>query len=303
MGTSWSVKMVIPKGRDAAPLYGGIQCVLDQVISEMSTWETGSSISLFNAAPSGSWHHLPAGFFTVLSAALEVARDTGGAYDPTIGPLVDAWGFGPASTAAAIPAQALLDSAWTRVGWGRLLLDNSCRSAFQPGGISLDLSSIAKGFAVDRIAGFLDAAGVVSYLIEVGGELRGEGVKPDGHPWWVALEEPSPCAASQPYVIALHGLSIATSGDYRRFFECDGQRYAHTLDPRTGMPVKSGPASVTVLHASCMHADAFATALTVLGETEGYDFALRHGLAARFLMQEEYEAKERVTPAFAAMLQ
>ena len=304
MGTSWTVKLVLPPGIRLSKLRAAIEHELDIVIAQMSNWEADSDISRFNATSADSWHDLPIEFFTVLECALTIAAQSGGAYDPTVGRLVDLWGFGPLPWKGAASADAIAEA--TRIiGWHRVRLDRDGRRALQPGGVQLDLSSIAKGFAVDQVAACLDRAGLTSHLVEIGGELRGTGVKPDGRPWWIALELPRDGGTApipSPAVVALHGLSIATSGDYRRFFEADGRRLAHTIDPRSGCPVVDAPASVTVLHHSCMQADALATALTVMGSRDGFSFACRHNLPALFVDRCDNGFKDLMTPAFAAML-
>ncbi|TWG87432.1 thiamine biosynthesis lipoprotein [Cupriavidus gilardii J11] len=316
MGTSWSVQGLLDDdgGGDVEDrLAAGVQSVLDRVVAEMSNWREDSDIGRFNRAGPGSWHVLPAACFAVLEAALTIAGDSGGAYDPTAGPLVDLWGFGPSGPRTAPPALADIDAARARCGWRRVEVDSDGRRVCQPGGLSLDLCAIAKGYAVDAVSAWLRAQGVVHHLVEVGGELRGEGVKPDGMPWWVELESPPAISARagqrpeqrpeyQLTVVALHGLSVATSGDYRRYFDSDGQRYAHTIDPRTGYPTQHALASVTVLHRQCMLADAWSTALTVLGPDAGARLAERHGIAARMLVRTPDGFAEVVTPAFAAML-
>lgn len=303
MGTSWSVNLVAPKSVPLLDALNGVQKELDRVVSQMSTWEADSDLSRFNRAPVGTWHVLPGELVTVLSYALSVAEASGGAYDPTIGPLVNLWGFGPDPKRTAEPAVNDLDAARSRCGWRQVLVEPEERRVFQPGGLYIDLSAVAKGFGVDQAARYLLKIGVNDFLIEVGGELRGEGAKPDGTPWWVALERPpSGALAPTETVAALHGLSIATSGDYRKFTEIDGRRLSHTIDPRTGRPVAGKPASVTVLHADCMRADALATAITVLGADEGMRFAEKQGVAALSLMRTRQGFEERMTPAFAAML-
>ncbi|SPC20052.1 FAD:protein FMN transferase [Cupriavidus taiwanensis] len=304
MGTSWSVAALLPPDADAGAIGAGIRAVLGRVIAQMSNWEADSDLSRFNRAPSGSWHALPADAFAVLQAALQVARDSGGAYDPSAGPLVDLWGFGPAPARRAPPSPDDVQAARGRCGWARIEIDAAGRRAWQPGGVALDFCAIAKGFAVDAVARYLCEQGLEHHLTEIGGELRGHGVKPDGMPWWVALEAP-PGAGSddaQQTLVALHGLSVATSGDYRRYFDSDGRRYAHTIDPRTGYPASHALASVTVIHPQCMLADALSTALTVLGPDAGMAHARRHGVAARFLVRTANGFLEHLSPAFAAML-
>jgi thiamine biosynthesis lipoprotein len=297
MGTTWALKLVLPADVTLEDIQSVVQCQLDRIVAEMSTWLPSSNISSFNSAHADSLHELPVDLCTVLDHALNVARMTHGAFDPTIGLLINRWGFGPAGRFAPAPLPLEISQLRERCGWTRLVLDPIRRMIIQPGGLSVDLSAIAKGFAVDRVAELLDLMGVQHFLLEIGGELRGQGIKPDGMPWWVALE-----TALEPTLIALHRLSVATSGDYRRFYENGHARYSHTLDPRTGRPITNGVACVTVLHESCMHADALSTALTVMGVEEGMAFAKRNGIAARFLLRKNYGLEERMTPAFAAML-
>lgn len=301
MGTSWAARLVVADDAGLSGLRDVIARALAGVVAEMSDWEPGSAISRFNRAPAGSWHDLPPAFFTVLDHALALAAATDGAYDPTAGRLVDLWGFGPAPALGLPPRDADIAAAQATMGWQRIALDPARRAALQPGGLRLDLSSIAKGYGVDAAAAALRAAGVENFLVEVGGELIGAGVKPDRTPWWVEIEAP-PGATMVPIVAALHGLAVATSGNYRRFVDIGGERFAHTLDPRTGRPVDNGLTSVTVLHPSCMSADAMATALTVLGPDAGLAFASRRGVAAHFLVERDGGVIERITPAFGAML-
>ena len=287
MGTSWSVRLAVAPSLDCSRLQQGLQRQLDAVVAEMSHWEDDSDLGRFNRAAPGSWHVLPPAFFDVLSFAMEVSRDSGGACDPCAGALVSLWGFGPHGRYAqddfAPPSPHAVAAALAQLAAQRVQLEREGRRALQPGGVQLDLSAVAKGYGVDRLAYYLTSQGIADFLVEVGGELRGAGVKPDGQPWWVSLEQVEGEAEQDQLVLALHGLAVATSGDYRRYFEHDGVRYAHTIDPRSGMPVKHGLASVTVVHAHCMAADAWSTALTVLGSEQGLALANRLGLAARFV--------------------
>ena len=298
MGTTWNVRLVAGAQLKREPVLQAIQGALDEVVAQMSTWDAGSDLCRFNRATAGTWLPLPDAFFEVAAAAREVAQRSGGAFDPTAGALVDAWGFGPRPR-GDLPDDAALARARGVAGWRRLDLDPLRRSLLQPGSLALDLSAIAKGFGVDLVARRLAALGFKSHLVEVGGELRGTGVKPDGQPWWVRLEHPD--ADAPTTLLALHGLSVATSGDYRRWFERDGTRYGHTLDPRDGRPIRHGLASVTVIHASCMLADAWSTALTVLGPDDGPALANRLRLAARFLVRRDTGLHERTSAAFDAL--
>jgi thiamine biosynthesis lipoprotein len=303
MGTSWSASVVMAP--DAASPGDALQAQLDQVVAQMSHWEADSDLGRFNRAPAGTWQTLPAEFAAVIAYALEVSRDSGGAYDPCAGALVNLWGFGPErrfdQAHFHAPSPAAIDAVMR--AQHAVQFDPATRRLFQPGGVQLDLSSVAKGFAVDQLARCLRMQGVQHYLVEVGGELRGAGVKPDGQPWWVALEGVPDTLEASATIVALHGLALATSGDYRRYFSYGTQRASHTLDPRSGYPISNDVASVTVLHPSCMAADALSTALTVLGDVDGLAFAEQRGLAARFLVRRPGALAEITTSAYRALLQ
>ena len=286
-------------------LHAAIQSQLDCVVAQMSTWEVDSDINRFNRLDAGSWQVLPPEFFAVLHYALETANASDGVYDPTVGPLVDAWGFGAAARARQVPDTQALSDARKRVGWQRVVLQAENSSALQPGGVQLDLSAIAKGYGVDCVARCLRERGIDSALVEVGGELYGYGRKLDGSPWQVLVESSSDEAADDtrpPRVIALDGRAIATSGDRWHAFEQDGVRYSHTLDPRSGHPVRHAPAAVTVVADNAMHADAWATALTVMGVDAGFAFAQHQQLAARFMVRRDGQWVECMTDAFLALL-
>src|SRR5471032_2085313 len=314
MGTSWSVRLVAPSASAAdwqARLRHGLQQQLDTVVAQMSHWEPQSDLGRYNRALAGSWHALAPDFYTVLDFALDVLRDSGGAYDPCAGALVNLWGFGPDQRydepGFIAPTQAQIGAVRDRRASQRIELDRAARRFYQPGGVQLDLSAIAKGYGVDQLAAYLESQDIHHYLVEVGGELRGAGVKPDGQPWWVALEQPpalsSDDAQHDEFVLALHGLSVATSGDYRRYFEHHGRRLAHTIDPRSGVPAPHDLASVTVVHAECMAADAWSTALTVLGPQAGLALAEQRGLAARFVQRGAHGDSETLSSHLRAMLE
>ncbi|MGD9920045.1 MAG: FAD:protein FMN transferase [Pseudorhodoplanes sp.] len=299
MGTTWSVKFAAHSGVTERDLLHVIEARLGLVVAQMSQWDPESDLSRFNRAQPGSLQILPQAFFGVLRAALDLARETGGAYDPALGALIELWGFGAAGRRMDIPAQTEIERARASAGWSRLFVDDERRAVRQPGGVHLDLSSIAKGFAVDLVSGMLTQRGIADHLVEIGGELRGSGTKPDQSPWWVALDGVQ--GASGETIVALHGLSVATSGDAQRFIAVNGRKFSHTIDPRTGWPIPDNLASVTVLDRSCMRADALATALSVLGAERGYAFASARDIAARFLLRGPGGIRERTTPAFAAM--
>lgn len=301
MGTTWSVRLLPPAGWDADALAQGIQAMLDRVDAQMSTYRPDSALCRFNDAPAGSWHTLPVEFYTVLRHALRVAEASGGAYDPTVGALVSLWGFGPAARPAQAPPTAQIDALRTSLGWWRLQLDDAARAVRQPGGVSLDLSSVAKGYAVDLAGAWLDAAGVFSWLLEVGGELKARGAKPDGTPWRVGIERPDGSGALI-HAVALDGRAIASSGGYRRGYTEGGTYLSHHLDPRLGRPVSSTVAAVSVLAAHALHADPIGTTLSVLGVAEGLAFAQRLNLAVLIVEHDGAGGfREHRTPGFEAV--
>jgi FAD:protein FMN transferase len=306
MGTTWSVRGVGPRGLRLQAIAEAIDAALDEVVAQMSHWEAASELSRFNTAPAGQVQTLPPAFATVMDAALRVAAASGGAYDPGAGELVVVGAQAGGAEAPQrdepgfrLPTEAEIDAA--RRPSRALRWDAATRRLTQPGGVRLDLSSIAKGHAVDRVSDVLADCGLADHLVEIGGELRGAGLKTDGQPWWVDLEPPAPDCGLAPTRIALHGLAIATSGDYRRcFVDAAGRRRSHTLDPRSGRPIDHGIASVSVVHESAMWADAWSTALTVLGPEAGLALAVEQGLTAQLVWRE---ADGRVAEAWTPALQ
>ena len=302
MGTTWSVQCVSATRVDLHALHDAVQARLDEVVSQMSTWEAKADITRFNHAAAGEWFALQEDFLQVLTAALAIAATSEGAFDPTVSPLVAAWGFGAHAGTRGRPTNADLVAARACVGWQHLRFDPAQGRIRQPGGVMLDLSAIAKGYGVDVVAALLKQRGIDAALVEVGGELYGYGHKADGQPWRVLVEsspdEEADSPDMEPRVLALEGLAVATSGDRWHAYAQDGRRYSHTIDPRSGEPVTDAAAAVTVIAADAMHADAWATALTVMGASSGYAFAQRHGLAARFLQRTTDGLIETMTPAF-----
>lgn len=287
MGTHWRVRVGNPQFLPLQTLRSAIEDVLASVVRHMSHWAADSTLAQFNRAPTNTWHALPADLSTVLHAGLHWAQASGGAFDPTLGALVAAWGFGPHAPLDAAdwrpPTPATLAQAQACSGWQGLHYHPE-RGWRQHGGLQLDLSGIAKGYAVDAVLLRLHALGLRNALVEIGGELRGSGQRPDGQPWRVAIA-PVPAAVgpapdAPPQAIALRDCAIATSGSLYHRHQWQGRSYSHTLDPRTGAPIAHALASVTVLHAECLHADALATLLTVLGPEAGWEFAEQHGIAA-----------------------
>ena len=283
MGTTWSLRFDNPRMLPLEQVREAVEAALARVIAQMSHWEPTSDISRFNRAPAGSRHELPQEFAEVMACAFHWARASAGAIDPTVGPLVACWGFGPEAEENGVPASEVLAAVRARTGWQRLEFDEANNALLQPGGVTLDLSGIAKGFAVDHGVEALRGLGLTNLLFEIGGELRGVGRRPDGRPWQVLVDGDS----AHPQRIALADMAIATSGDRWHRREHEGRRWSHTVDPRNGEPVAHALASVTVLHAHCMQADTLATVLTVLGLDDGLTFAERHGIAALFIGHDD----------------
>ena len=308
MGTTWSVRLVAPPGLERSVIQSAIEGELSGIIALFSHWDPRSELSRLNAAPPGFWA-VSEPFWNLLNAAMDLADETNGAVDPTLGALVDLWGFGPPGprplngfgTGHTTPFEEEIAAARALSGWGILRFNREARAVQQLGGVKLDLSGIAKGHAVDRVSDRLTALGATHHLVEIGGELRGAGVKPDGMPWWAELQQ-APGAPGPRIVAALFDLACATSGDWVRNFEVYGQRFSHTIDGRTGRPVENGVASVTVLADTAMYADAMATALTVMGPEEGPAYSEALSIAAAFVMRAEAGMTEIISPAFAAML-
>lgn len=300
MGTRWSVQLVAARDADLHALHHGVQGELDRVVAQMSTWEPDSDLSRFNGADAGTWQRIPTDFMTVLRCALAIARASEGAFDPTIGALVGLWGFGAHARDQRKPETTQVRNGMSHAGWQRVQLDVEGSRVLQAGGVELDLSAIAKGYGVDLAASWLRSAGVRAALVEVGGELYGYGHKPDNSAWRVLMESsPDEEAAAdlEPRVITLQDAAIATSGDRWHAFEQEGMRYSHTLDPRTGSPVAQASVGVSVLADSAMLADAWATALTVLGANAGIALADRLGLAVRFVVRGETGLREHLSTA------
>jgi len=309
MGTTWSVRAAAAPNRDLHALHAGVQARLDLVVRQMSTWTRDSDISAYNRAAPGEWREIPREFAEVLACALDVAAASDGAFDPAVGALVGLWGFGADARGSTPPEAMQLDAARSHGDWRRIVFDPATRRLLQPGGVRLDLSAIAKGYGTDLAAAWLREHGVAGALVEVGGELRGYGRKPDGGAWRVLVESAPDLEDddAEPRVLELDGIAVATSGDRWHHHDVpDGsggtRRLSHTIDPRSGRPVADAAAAVTVVAPDAMHADAWATALTVLGADAGFALAQRRGLAARFLLRGGAGADERMTDAFRAHL-
>ena len=277
MGTTYSVKVAPPHDlSDDVQL--DIDAELRRVNDQMSTYLRTSEITRFNESDSTDWFEVSPETATVVEYAQQVSEQTGGAFDITVAPLVDAWSFGPAPRSEQIPSDDDIEKIRQQTGYERL------RVRTDPPGLlklvpelRIDLSAIAKGHGVDRIVDLLTSRGATNVFVEIGGEVRAVGKKPEG-PWKVGIQDPATIGTQPAVAWRLVDRSIATSGDYRNFFEVDGIRYSHTIDPKTGRPVTHQVASVSVLAESCMVADAWATAINVLGTEKGLPLAVKNNL-------------------------
>lgn len=280
MGSRWSAVFFGPEAFDADPLHAALQAAVDAVDRQMSTWRADSDLERLNAAPIGRWVEIPADLAFVLATALEIGRLSGGAFDVGVGDLVRAWGFGGG---ARTPDPGRIAGLAGRPSFEppkSLELDVAGGRARRHADLAIDLSGIAKGFGVDRLAETMRAAGVASFLVGIDGEMRAAGAKPDGRAWTVGHERPDRERRDLMGVLELADAAVATSGNYRHVVEVGDRALSHTMDPRTGGPLVNDLASVTVLAETCMAADAWATALMVLGAREGAALARRLGLGA-----------------------
>jgi thiamine biosynthesis lipoprotein len=285
MGTRWSATLDADDCLNMDALQHDLAAAVDQVDLQMSTWKPDSDLMRVNRAPVDVWVAVPAELLEVLACALEVQRQSAGAFDPCVGGLVNAWGFGAQSDAPDAIAIRIARQSQPLPAHACLVLDKAAGRVRKRVPLQLDLCGIAKGYAVDRMAQVLQKHGVRHALAALDGELRAVGAQSSGASWSVALESPELEHRAERGVIELADLAVATSGDYRRYLEVGGARFAHTMDPRRWAPVNNGVASVTVLASSCMHADAWATALLVAGPGEGLAMAQRMGMDVLFLLR------------------
>ena len=300
MGTTYHVTIVADQPA-RADLAEQIDQVLSAVDQSMSTYKSQSELSQFNRLPIGEQVKASDQLWAVLQTSEKVWQKSSGAFDPTIGPVVDLWGFGPVATQDRIPADQDIAAALADAGYQHLQLDSSTQTISKQKTIALDLSAVAKGYAVDQVAELLEMLALPDYLVEVGGEMRLSGSNPEGKPWRVAIELPSLMPQVQE-VVELNNGAVATSGDYRNYFEKEGVRYSHTIDPRNGKPITHSLASVTVIADRCADADAWATALMVLGEEEGMRIANQQSIPVYMLIREGESFRVHSSSAFQSYL-
>lgn len=300
MGTTYHISLSNnPAKHDIAAIKEGVEQRLSAVNQSFSTYIDSSEVSTLNQYTGGEGQVKSAAFIQVLAEAQNISFLTEGAYDITVGPLVNLWGFGPDFSEDDIPQADNISQAIKKVGYTNIIFDRVTQQVKKliPE-LYMDFSSIAKGYGVDTIAEYIESQGFNDYMVEIGGEMRLRGSNPEGTQWRIAIEKPDPTTRSIQRIIKLSDTAVATSGDYRNFFIKDGVRFSHTIDPTTGSPVRHSLASVTVLAPTSMTADAWATAFMVLGPKKGYDLAMKNNLSVLFIVKEKDEYKELMTPQF-----
>jgi thiamine biosynthesis lipoprotein len=300
MGTSYHVKLALTPAQveQKDRLAAAISDVLEDVENKMSTYRPDSELSRFNTAPIDTWVPVSDDTLKVVSAALSLSQRSQGAYDVTVGPLVNLWGFGPSHHEDKVPNQDEIDAATKLVGYQKLEIDSLNKQWKKSSGLYVDLSSIAKGFGVDKVIAFIEHEGIHHALVEIGGEIRSIGKKTEDQSWRIAIESPTAHERNIQRIININNIAVATSGDYRNYFEKDGKRYSHTIDPTTAYPITHTLASVSVVAESCMIADGLATTLMVLGPEKGFKFARDNSLAVLMIIKEANGFEERFTDEF-----
>ena len=301
MGTTYAVTIVEPSTNiSVETTQRHVDHILARINASMSTYQPDSELSRFNRAHTTNWVPISLDLYLVLKEALRVSHMTTGAFDVSVGPIVDLWGFGPSPRHTTIPSDEAIRTRLDSIGYQHLhLQDDPPAMRKDHPALSVDLSAIAKGYGVDQVVGYLESRHITNYLVEIGGELRANGHNTQEKPWKVAVEQPTPITQAIHRVLHLEGQGIATSGDYRNFFEREGIRFSHTMNPNTGKPVTHNLSSVTVVAETTMKADALATAFLVLGPKEGFALAQREHVASLFLTVDADGVHEQATTDFA----
>lgn len=301
MGTTYHIK-IVDGVAEPDKLHARIDTLLQAVNQSMSTYIEDSEINRFNRAQPGEPFAVSAGFCKVLSLSKQVFEMTGGAFDPTVRPLVDLWGFGPENHPDRIPAQQQITDILGRIGFQHVRMNCEELFAEKDKAVTLDLSAIAKGFGVDEVASLLAGEGYTNYMVEIGGEVKLAGHNSQGDKWHIAVEKPDALSRTVQKVLVLSDTGMATSGDYRNYFEKDGVRYSHTIDPKTGEPIRHNLASVTVIHPDTAMADGLATAFMVMGYEKANKVAEKLEISAYFLVRENMDYSEHATSGFDRLL-
>ena len=301
MGTTYNVKYVSTNDISAEQLQLKIDAVLVEVNQLMSTYIKDSELSRFNQWQSTERFQLSAQTLLVMQEAKRLGKLSDGLLDVTVGPLVNLWGFGPQARPEKVPTQAQIELAKLHIGLDKLLLGDNWAQKVDPL-LYVDLSTIAKGYGVDRVAEVLEQQKISDYLVEIGGEMRLSGKKANGLDWRVAIEKPVSSERAVERIISVGNNAIATSGDYRNYFEENGTRYSHLIDPMTGKPIKHNLVSVTVVHPSSMTADGLATALNIMGKDKALQLAETEQLAVLLITKEADGFKEYTSSKFAKIV-
>lgn len=301
MGTYYVVTLSdsYPGGEPA--LKSDVESLLARMNKEISTYDPGSLISRFNQGPANIPFAIPPAMAIIVQQGIDAGKLTNGKLDVTVGPLVNLWGFGPDKKPTKVPSDELITQTRQKTGLGNLHVITSVDADTLQKDIPdlyVDLSAIAKGFGVDKVAEYLESLGARNYLVEIGGELRINGVNGKGHPWRVAIEKPTAGTGTVQEVIVPGDNGVATSGDYRNYYELDGQRFSHTIDPRSGKPIQHRLVSVTVIHPSCMTADGLATVFMVMGTEKSLAYANERGLAIFVITKTDNGFEEAYSDAF-----
>ncbi len=295
MGTYYTLKFYTDNLIEPEQLQREVDAELELINDQMSTYREHSELVRFNRQQTTDVIPVSDALRKVVAEALRIGAQSP-VIDITVGPLVDLWGFGPKGRITHAPEQEQIDALRSHVGLSKLRLTEDGLAKVDPR-VAIDLSTIAKGYGVDQVANVLESHNIDNYLVDIGGEMRIKGKKPEA-PWRIAIEKPVVSGRSAQRVLAPGDMAIATSGDYRNYFEEDGIRYSHLLDPRTGKPIQHRTVSVTVLHPSSMTADGYATVLMVLDEKEALEFANQHQLAAMIIVKTDTGFDELASDAF-----
>ncbi|WP_372764674.1 FAD:protein FMN transferase [Litorivivens sp.] len=298
MGTRYNISLMAPGDFEAEAAQQQLDALLQAFNQIASTYEPKSEVNALSAMTLEDWHDISHTLSDMLLISLEVNWLTGGAFDVTISPLVELWGFGAERRRQHVPSQSAIDAALEETGFRHLQLDLTEPRIKIKQPVTVDLSGVAKGYGVDMVAQWLERQGVANYLVEIGGEIRAAGQSARGDVWRVGIEKPQGLAAGVQQAIRVSGVGLATSGDYRNYFEDNGTRYSHTLDPKTGYPIKHRTASVTVIAENAAYADALATGLLVLGGDKALKLAETHNLAIFVIEKTDSGFETRWSKAF-----
>ncbi len=305
LGTTFSIKLAsIPPNIEVSSLQTELENLLTRIDSSMSVFYPTSEVARFNRSETNDWFKISPELSKVISESLRISEETNGAFDFSIGSLIELWGFGKSPGSDKIPGENEIEKAFQSSGHHQFYISTDQSSIRKSNAkLSINLSASAKGYTVDRVARLLEKHEIFDYLVEIGGEIRTRGKKKGGNPWLVAIERPEFNNRSIQRILKLGDNSMATSGDYRNFFEVGNRRFSHTIDPQTGWPVDNEIASVSVIHPSCMTADALATALNVMGFERGFRFAKEHNYRVFWIIRNNGNLVEKHSPGFKSFLE